>query len=326
MNLPLTACFLLAAISASAQGPSAESATPPRPKLSAETVAKVLETLKGLEASVLNLRNTNLTSIIEKLTEASKSNAAAVRFFTDCDSLVNAERKDMTKIDARARAEQVQRSLEQQRDKKDQSTDEGNQAVGIRLGLRYLALTLEAHGTRDEDLPRLAPKLQSYLSDLVDSAKDLKGRAMGMIQRANGGGGPVVEAYQLQRYLKRTGWVNDATNISAIYEQILMKMAKPESLAGLWDTRILQEAAWNKGFRSNSEYELWLRDQMPVLRWRRGLSLHESGAGGLNALADLLKVIQENPSHPEAPQWVIALRELINESAEVPPSQGQSRP
>lgn len=330
MKLPLPALLALCcAPLAAQQTPRPQDST--KTKLPTETVGKVLKTLEQLEETILNQRNSTLGAVIAKLAEASGSNQAAAKFFADCDLLVNAERKDMSKAEARARAEQVERSLEQQRNKKGGGSANGNEetgdpALGIRLGLRYLMLTLEAHETKDEDFEKMVPKLQAYLQDLVAAAPQLKGRAFGMVQRSAGAASPVVEAYQLKSYLKRDQWSSDPAQIGPMYEQTLFKAAKPEQLAGLWDLRLQQEAAWIKGLRSEAEHTLWLQQELPTLRWSRGLSLYEATPDTVNALASLLKVIQEFPAHPNAPEWVSTLRKLINESAEVPVSEAAAKP
>lgn len=316
--------LLLAAIAASLSAQTPAPPAEPGPKLTEVQVNSVLEQLKVLEAQILAQRGSNLSSILAKLNSAIASDQAAIKFYTDCDVLVNSERKDASKTEARQRAEQVERSMERKSKAGAGADDQmGDNGIALRLGLRYLILTLEAHEAKDDDFKKMVPKLQSYIQDLVASAPNLKGRAMGMIGRACGANSPIVEAYQLDRYLSRDHWSRDPVNIGGMYQATLFYIAETEakeSLPTLWETRINQEAAFRKEQMSEPEYALWLQNELPALRWERADYLYEKGPSVINAMADMLKIIKDFPSHADAPKWVSGLRTKVNESAAVPPT------
>lgn len=332
--LPLLACVPVL----QAQNTSPSSAPAPTPaKLTEAQVSNVLSQLQELEKSILAQRNSNLSSILAKLNDAISSDQAAVKFYTDCDVLVNSERKEGTKAEARQRAEQIERSMDRSKAKGGgggggggANNDEGETGLALRLGLRYLILTLEAHEAKDEDFKKMAPKLQAYIQDLVASAPKLKGRAMNNLIRVGGNGSPVVEAFQLDRFLNSPHWSRSPVDFGSIYEQTLLYIAEEEkaqdSLPALYDSRINSEAAFRKEQMPAPEYALWLQNEFPALRWDRAIYLYKKGSSPIQAMGDMLKVIKEFPGHADAPKWVAELRSVVNESSAVPTTSAADNP
>lgn len=301
----------------------------PAEKLTEQQVNNVLSQLKVLEEDILNKRGSNLSSILSKLNAAVGSDQAAMKLYTDCDVLVNVERKEEGKTEARQRAEQMERALERKsKGGGGPATDDGDSALAIRLGIRYLILTLEAHEAKEEDFAKMVPKLQAYITDLVASAPKLHGRALNMVNRVCADGSPIVDAFQLSRYLSRDGWSNNPTSIGGMYNATIFPIAETESkdkLPDLWDARINAEAAFRKENMSEPEFLLWGQNELPVLRWQRATELYKKGPSLINAMADMLKLIKENPNHPEAPNWVSQLRTFVNEASPTPVSKEAAR-
>jgi hypothetical protein len=327
--LPLLILPSLLPLTLLAQAPEVTTPTVEKPKLTDQQVTSVLGQLKVLEADILAKRGTSLSSIMAKLNDGLASDAAAQKLYTECELVVNSERKEESKAEARARAEQLERRLEGGKGKGAATTDEGDPALGIRLGLRYLIMTLEAHEAKEEEFKKMVPKLQTYIQDLVASAPKLKGRALAMINRVCNQGSPVVEAFQLDRYLEREGWSNNPTAIGAMYNETILAIAEADakdSLPGLWDSRIIAEAAFRKENMTVPEHALWLQNELPALRWERSAYLYEKGPSAINAMGDMLKNIKENPGHPDAPNWVQQLRQLVNQSAPTPVSSEADKP
>jgi hypothetical protein len=299
------------------------------PKLTEAQVNNVLGQLKTLEADILSKRGSNLTAILAKLNDGLASDQAATKLYTDCELLVNSERKEESKAEARARAEQMERNMERKGKGGGSANDEGDTALGIRFGLRYLILTLEAHEAKDEDFKKMVPKLQTYLSEMVASAAKLKGRAYGMINRVCGGNSPVIEAFQLDRYLEREGWSQSPTDIGGMYTTTILPLAEEESkesLPTLWDARINADGAFRKESMTEPEYILWGQNELPALRWERATYLYDKGPSAITAMADMLALIKGNPAHADAPAWVEELRTLVNQSAPIPVSSEADKP
>jgi hypothetical protein len=288
------------------------------PKLTEAQVNNVLGQLKILEADILSKRGSNLSSILARLNEGVASDQAATKLYTDCELIVNSERKGEGKAEARARAEQVEKALERKSKAGSKADDDGDSALGIRFGLRYLIMSLEAHEAKEEEFKKMVPKLQSYINDLVAAAPKLKGRAFGMVSRVCSGNSAIIEAFQLERYLNRQGWDKNPTNIGGMYTNTILPIAAvdaKDSLPSLWDARINADGAFRKENMTEPEFILWGQNELPTLRWERATYLYEKGPSAINAMADMLKLIKDNPAHADAPKWVKELRMLVNQSS-----------
>lgn len=325
--LLLTLLSGAAVLQAQTPVPADPPTAPEKPKLTEAQVNSVLTQLKDLEKGILAQRGMTLSSILDKLNQAIASDQAAMKFYTDCDVLVNSERKEASKTEARQRAEMIERNMERKGKAGGSADDEeGDQGLALRLGLKYLMLTLEAHETKDEDFNKMVPKLQAYIQELVAASPKLQGRALGMITRVSGGNSPVVEAYQLERFLTRQHWSRSPVEFGSLYETLyfVAEEESPEKLPELWTTRINAEGTFRKAQMAGPEYELWLKDELPALTWDRAAYLYEKGPSTINAMADMLKVIKDYPAHPDAPNWVTKLRTFVNDSAAVPPTSAPS--
>ena len=316
--------FVLNAQTKPAAAPAVEA-----PKLTEQQVSSVLGQLKLLESDILAKRGSNLTSILAKLNAALASEQAAAKFYTDCDLLVNSERKEESKAEARARAEQIERNLDRNSKGGGKADDDGDNGLALRFGLRYLIMTLEAHEAKDEEFKKMVPKLQAYINDLVASAPKLKGRAFGMIGRVCGGNSPVISAFQLDRYLNRKGWSRSPTDIAGFYSATIFPIAEEESkdsLPALWDARINADATFRKEDMTEPDFLLWSQNELPSLRWQRATYLYAKGPSAINAMADMLKLIKDNPTHADAPNWVNELRILVNQSSPTPATSEADKP
>lgn len=295
---------------------------PPNPKatLSDAQVNTVLDQLKDLENQVLQMRSSALSTILTRLRTGASSDQAAYNLYLECDRLVNSDRKEVPKVEARKRQEDLESKMER-RAQNPAAADDGNFNQAVRLGVEYLILTLEAHETKDEDLKKMAPKLQEYIQALVSAAPKLKGRAGNYLNNALAANNPIVDAFSLSRYLSRKDWNTKPMDIGGMYNQTLLPLAEiqnPESLASLWDARINAEGIFKKENLFGPEFELWTRNELPLLRWQRATYLYQKGPSPVTGLADMLKVVKENPGHPDAPKWLESLRLLVNQSAPVP--------
>jgi hypothetical protein len=288
-------------------------------KLTEAQFNNVIEQLKKLEEDITRLRGDNLTSVLQRLRDAASSDQSALKLYLDCDSLVNNTRKEGTRSEARAREEQMKKGLER-KGGNGANEEEGNFGVAVRLQIQYLILTLEAHETKEEELKKMVPKLKSFIGEMVAAAPKLKGRALQHVNQpiAGGRGSVIVEAFQLDRYLKVPNWTARPTDFGGMYSQTILPLARAESntlLAGLWDERINAEANFRKETMFAPEFELWTRNDLPDLRWERATFLYANGPDPVTAMAEMLRLIKDNASHANAPNWLKELRTLVQQSA-----------
>lgn len=306
----------------------------PTPQLTPAQADNVLKQLADLEKTIMQQRGTNLGSIIQKLRTAASSDAAAINFIEDCDKLVNVERKDGDRDDAKKiqqKAEQAKRGETKKEEEKD-----GDLPAALRLCLEYLALSLEAADAKD--LASMTSKIQSFHQALISHGKKLHGRAGEMLMRPLGGGGGVrrggdisigvvIEAYQLDRYLHREGWPLEPGNIVRMYEKVILKPSlekHKEDIGTLWDTAITTEASYRKARTTESEFTIWQQQEVPALRWQRANDLFTDGPNPVAGMAEMLKVIKDNPTHPQSPAWVASLRGIVNQAAGRTPPEAET--
>lgn len=320
----LTLGSLTASLSAQQTAPPAPPVAPaPKVALTPDQASNVLKQLAELERTILQQRGTNLGSIIQKLRTAASSDAAAISFIEDCDKLVNVERKDADREEAR-KIEQKAEQAKRNETKKDEDK-EGDQAMALRMSLEYLALSLEANDTKE--LSAMVPKVQAFHQSLITHGKKLHGQAGEMLMRpvSGGGGGGrrggpamdvrvVIDAYQLDRYLRREGWPMEPGNIIRMYQQVILKPSlekQKEDIAAIWDAAINAEATFRKERMPEGEFAIWQQNEYPALRWMRAGDLTGHSSNPVTGMAEMLKVIKEHPSHPSSPEWIKQLRQLV---------------
>jgi len=293
--------------------------TAPKPALTEAQVSTVLNQLKELESQILQMRGSNLASVMAKLRAGMASDQAAMSLYLECDKIVNSERKEVDKAEARKRQDAIERNMERNNKGGGAGNEEGDFGFAIRLGLQYILLTIEAHEAKDEDFKKMGPKLQEYIQAVVAAAPKLKGRAQGHLGNALTDRNPIVEAFNLNRFLNREKWSPRPADIGSMYTLTLIPLAlendELESLPTLWDARINAEGVFRKESMFAPEFELWTQNELPALRWQRATYLYEKGPSPINAMADMLKLIKENPGHADAPKWVQELRQMVNSSS-----------
>lgn len=296
-----------------------------------------MKQLTELESQIQQMRGSTLSTILQKLRGAVASDQAAMNLYLECDTLVNMDRKEVDKAEARRREEAMQKNLERKGGSGGgggNAQNQGDFATAVRLQLQYLILTLEAHESSDEELPKMVPKVQTYLQEVVASAPKLKGQALNYLRAPLGGGGgrggnPFIEAFQLDRYLNRKGWSNRPLDFADIYTQTIFPAAEEankEALPGLYDARINVEATFRQESMFEPEFVLWKQNELPALYWQRAVYLFEKGPSPINAMADMLKLIKEYPSHADAPSWLKDLRQRVEAAKPLPVGVNPERP
>lgn len=306
MKLPFL-LLALASLPALAQQPAAPQTLTP------DQLTNVLNQIALLEDQIAAMRDGRLAAALQKIRAGMASPRDALNLYMECDKVVNAERKELDKTEARRRQEMMER-----REKNENAEDDGQFSQAVQLGLKYLSLTLEANELKAEDKAAMIPKLQAYIQELVASAPNLRGRSLQYLASAVNDRNPIVDALRLSPFTKPKDWTAQAMDIGGMYKNTLLPSAekyKPDLLPSLWTERITAESALRKETMPAPEYELWLQDNVPALRWERAKYLVEKGPSKINALADMLALIKEYPGHADAPGWLGELRNSLNEVA-----------
>jgi hypothetical protein len=124
-----------------------------------------------------------------------------------------------------------------------------------------------------------------------------------------------ARAYLLEDHLKRTEWSYLPLDIPDIYEKVILPYyleVKPTEIMTQWDNRINAELGLRKLTMSETEFSLLAKERHPELMWERANFMLAHNITPLQAMADLLKVVRENPTHPRAIDWLKTLREMVN--------------
>jgi len=216
-----------------------------KPTLTEAQVTSVLNQLKELETQISQMRGNTLASVMTKLREAMASDQAAMKLYLECDAIVNSERREVDKSEARKRQEMVEKSMERRGKGGGGNDEEGDFGYGVRLGLQYLVLTLEANEAKEDELKKLVPKLQEYIQTLLAAAPKLKGKTYGYLSGATSERNAIVSAFSLAPYIAPKNWSNSPTNIGGMYMQTILPTAladNKEDLPALWDARMCNSA------------------------------------------------------------------------------------
>jgi hypothetical protein len=318
----LTSLLLVTSLSLTAWGQEAPTEPKPAPKvqLTPEQIKTVLTQLAELEKSILAQRGSSLAAVIGKLRTAASSDAAAANFIEDCDVLVNVTRKDGDRDDKR-RIEQRVANAKRTDSKKEEEKD-GDEMTGMRLGLEYMALTLEAHEAKSLDL--MVPKVQAFHQALMAQGEKLRGRA-GEILNAGGGRrgslNTVIEAYQLDDFMHREGWPTSALDVVQMYEDVILpsiRTKKPEAIGATWDSAIQVVGTISKGRMFEGEYAVWMAQELPEYRWSKAVDLVNYSTTPATGLSEMLKVVKDYPSHSKAPTWLNVLRGMVQPAEATP--------
>ncbi len=328
--LSTLAFCLITATTVIAQGPGprrgdrepAPQLPPPQVPLTPQQIEVITKQLAELEKQVLDMRGSTLTTVMAKLRSAVASEAAALSFYLDCEKLVNVDRKDLDKGEERQRKEQMERNAERRTDKKSEDQD-GDLGAAVKLHIEYLLLTLEAHETKEADKEKLLPRLQAYIQELLSRADKLKGRSGALLGR-DVSGGVNAEAFQIERFLEGgQGWTTRPNDIGGMYDRFILpqfKEQKADALAAQFDARITAEGIMKKGQLPEPEFQIWMQQELPELKWQRANYLLRHGPTPVNALKDMLDHIKAYPSHPSAPGWLAEMRAAIEPAGGTPPA------
>jgi hypothetical protein len=131
-----------------------------------------------------------------------------------------------------------------------------------------------------------------------------------------------AKAYLLEDHLTRSNWSYSPLDIPDIYENVIFPYyleTKPTELGTQWDNRINAELNLRKLTMSETEFGLLAKERQPELAWQKANFMLTNHLNPLQAMADMLKIVRENPTHPKAVEWLKTLREMVNTAQ--PPQQ-----
>ena len=310
-------------------------------KLTDAQVQVIKQQLEQLEKDVSKNRNTSLGAAVAALQKAMGSENDARDVYMACYKGVHFERKDLKETDF------IEWKTKNQPKLKDPEF-----LMGLRLQAEYLVLSIQAQEAKEIDA--IIPKVQDFVAkELATVASTVKrGNAgtvtfdkksttststkTGRVQhsigspqvldmlRRNVKGSEFAKYYMLDEFLKNKDWEYQPMDFGSIYRNVIFpyyRDKKPTELAAQWDTLIKYEFSLEEASRAETEYAIFYKERLPERQWDKANDLFQSNVNPVNALADMIKIVRENPTHPKAAEWLKKIRETVNSAqGDIPPS------
>lgn len=311
-------------------------------------ITHILKELVKVETQIGQGRGGVFSNALAKFRDGMSSGAAALSLYLDCYKLQHFDRKDLKTADFL--------EWKERNDERLKETDFGN---ALALQLEYLVLTVQAQDITDvKKMGQIVTALQAFMAKEIKAVQEsIKHTASGAVEvkeptKGNAGGGrrggqggrwgagdasalavtlrqsvkgtEFSGAYLLDDYLRLEGWEYTPLNIEGIYSNVIFpyyKSEKPSELAAQWDQRITAELALRKSVLSESEYAIFFGEQNPRLQWQKQNDLLGINLNPVNALAEMLKIIQANPNHPDAAGWLDTFKGIMQRAAGQPPAE-----
>jgi len=311
-----------------------------RPKLTNDQMASIIKQLDAIESQVMKNRTDAFTNALTKFRQAMTSDKDALDLYLACHKLEHFDRKDLKQTD-----------FQNWKDKNEDRLKDPDFLAGIRLQLEYLVLCIQAQDAKD--LSTAMPALQAFVPKAVVAVQNtMKHSASGAVEekdkdkgrggRQGGGGGQLLgilrqsvkgtdfsKAYSLDDYLKFEPWEYSPLGIAGVYEKVIFPyylQKKPEELPAQWDARINAELVLSKSVQSETEYQVYYKENQPELNWAKSQYLLKNNVNPIMALAEMLKTVRENPTHTSAAKWLRELREAVAQAQPQAPSPGLTEP
>lgn len=341
---PLMLCTpvcLLAQTQAPAPAPSAPAAPS---ALTTEQTANIMKQLEVIEAQVAKGRGDLFSMALSKYRAGAASEAAALALYLDCYKVEHYDKRNLKTTDFQAWKDASETRL------KDEEFTKG---LVLQLEYLVLSIQAQ-EADEEKEKAALVSALQAFMPRAIAAVQDsMKHTASGAIEekdrgprngpggrgggRGPGGGGggggaagqlagilresvkqtEFARALQIDEYLRSQEWEYSPINIGGIYDSAIFPYFlefRPLEVAAQWDTRINTELALFKSSMSEAQFAEYYKEKLPALQWNKASYLLQNKITPINALADMLKIVRENPSHPNAGQWVKELRRLVNET------------
>lgn len=262
----------------------------------------LLERLENIRAEADSKVDARFRTAISAFKSAISSPSASLELYLSCEEKVNFEDMKKRNVDFR----------EWKRANTDRLSDTGFR-LALQQQLRWLILTLEA-ASEKPDRDQLATDAGKVLDFIVAQADALSAHRDVVQQGVTSS--VFARAYDING-VKVENWPLSPAPVAAVYELVLLPpLRRPDridSLRTAWTKRMVDESvlldAWsgrpgekNKlGVRSPA-YDKFVSETVPKLRWYAEFDLFKAG-DQKGAAIRMLKHIEDNLTHEDAPTW-----------------------
>jgi len=320
--------------------PNQQQDSPPveAPPLTPEQTASIIKQLDDIEKKFSKSRGDVFSTALTRLKTASTSEKDALELYIACYKTEHFDKLNLKQTD-----------FQEWRQRQDDHFKDPEFLGAILLQARFLVLALEGQDATEKEMPGLITALQNFINDetrvvsssvihtttgaVKDNDKNKKpptrqgapaGRAFDSNQllrtlRETIQESEYAKAFQLEEYLTRPDWAYVPSDIAQIYETVILPYfvdKKPTELSAQWDLRIKSQLAFRQATFTDVEYQTYYKERYPELLWEKAKYLLGKSVDPVKSLADMLKVIRDNPSHPKAGDWIKEMRSMVNKSNE----------
>ena len=334
MKRILAAALLISPLSLFSQTLPAPIPSAEDPKLSDKDMASILKQLEALEGTITKSRGASFGTALAAFRTALTSDQEARNLYMGCYKVNHFDRTDSKEADFTA-----------WKTKNEAKFKDPEFLVGIRYQLEYLILSIQAQDAKD--VGTVFPALKEFIIkeivaveatykhntngavQIVDKTKSPKGQVIKTVRTGGGGtnelqqildksvkGSEFSKTYLLDEYLRLKEWEYTPMDFKGIYENAILpyyRERKPAELGAQWDALIATEFKLQQTTRSETEYQLFYTEKWPERQWTKNKDLLDNKIKPISALAELLKIVREHPTHPRAAEWLKELREYVNQ-------------
>jgi hypothetical protein len=232
----------------------------------------------------------------------------ALDLYLKCEEMINFEKKNKKAADFR----------DWRKNNNDRLSDESFK-LALQYQLRWSVLSLQAT-SKNADREKLAVEASKIVDAVVNDAEKLA--PYQAVLNQNVLSSVFAQAYNING-IEIKDWPLAPGQFDAIYNNLLLpplrRSDRITSLSTYWQKRIKQQGEivekWHSGEKSKSnipspEYEKFVTDTLPQLRWDADVDIFK--AGDQRAAAErMLKHIEGNINHKSAPKWIENFTSLI---------------
>ncbi len=314
--------------------------TPPDGKtLTTEQAANILKQLDQIDTAITKNRDTALGGALARCIKAESSQKDTLDLYLACYRTEHFDKLNLSNKDFTDWAKHNEEKLK-----------DTEFLYGLWLQIEFLVIAIKAQDA--ENLAPLIASLQKFIPKEVLAVQNASANSTdGPLKEKPKGGnvkisknsstGQLVarlhenvrqsefsKTLQLKDILKREDWEYEPLALGSIYEKIIFPYLldkKPADLPAQWDTRIKAELALKQALSTEADYALYYKEHQPMMIWKKSKYLLDHQITPVPALAAMLNVVRENPTHANAPDWVKELRQAVNNAQPpAPPSPGDA--
>jgi hypothetical protein len=267
--------------------------------LPAETKDKAEPDLDALAAQVKKARETDYSQVIAELDKAAATPQAAQSFFFECVQKMDFKRD----LDVPAKFENWKRDFMAQW--------RGHElGVVLQMQLQYQSLVLRSAVDR-EARANLVPQWLHFVEAIVDHAKEAAYGAAFLAQPINAS--IFNKALKLQQMAGMEGFNVGAMDIGRIFDIYIHPYVKKENRSSAWQRHIDLQKRFSEAVLLPSELDDFDNYELPRLQFRGLMDVKFSdGERDPAAVKEVAQFIQQHIHHPDAKQWVEALKAVTS--------------